>query len=172
MFCICSRRERSLERRWRLDIGLGQNYYVDLHFISDPFDCAEQPGPAIINCRKTPRRSTRATTMKSRMWVVGSFVILLAAPLLSREKSDVIILDNSDRLTGEIKSLKSGVLYVSLDYVDGTIAVQWSNLRLARDSPVPVRRLPIVRRQSEPTRRRRGLREQQSRSARCPLGKT
>ena len=66
--------------------------------------------------------------MNSRMWVVGSFVILLAAPLLSREKSDVIILDNSDRLTGEIKSLRSGVLYVSLDYVDGTIAVQWSKV--------------------------------------------
>ena len=66
--------------------------------------------------------------MNSRMWVVGSFLISLAAPLVAREKSDIIILDNSDRLTGEIKSLKSGVLYVSLDYVDGTIAVQWSKV--------------------------------------------
>jgi hypothetical protein len=66
--------------------------------------------------------------MNSRMWIVGLLVIPLAAPLRAREKSDVIILDNSDRLTGEIKSLKSGVLYVSLDYIDGTIAVQWSKV--------------------------------------------
>jgi hypothetical protein len=66
--------------------------------------------------------------MNSRMWIVGLLVIPLAAPVMAREKSDVIILDNGDRLTGEIKSLKAGVLYVSLDYVDGTIAVQWSKV--------------------------------------------
>jgi len=41
---------------------------------------------------------------------------------------------NGDRITCEIKSLESGVLYVSLDYVDGTIAVQWSKVaRLESD---------------------------------------
>jgi len=52
----------------------------------------------------------------------------LATPLMAREKNDVINLDNGDRLTGEIKSLNSGVLYVSLDYVDGSIAVEWSQV--------------------------------------------
>ncbi|MCI0388636.1 MAG: DUF481 domain-containing protein [Acidobacteria bacterium] len=35
---------------------------------------------------------------------------------------------NGDRLTGEVKGLTDGVLYVSLDYVDGTISVQWSKV--------------------------------------------
>ena len=37
-------------------------------------------------------------------------------------------MNNGDRLTGEIKALKAGVLYVGLDYVDGTIALQWSKI--------------------------------------------
>ena len=35
---------------------------------------------------------------------------------------------NGDRLTCEIKSLDAGALHVSLDYVDGTISVQWSRV--------------------------------------------
>lgn len=68
------------------------------------------------------------TTMSSRTWVVGLLGMALAMPLAGRDKTDVIILNNGDRLTGEIKSLSSGVLYVSLDYVDGTIAVGWSKV--------------------------------------------
>ena len=52
--------------------------------------------------------------------------LVLTLPLFARDTSDVIVLDNGDRLTGEVKSLKAGVLYVSPDYIDGTIAVQWS----------------------------------------------
>ena len=35
---------------------------------------------------------------------------------------------NGDRFTGEIKGLSAGVLSVKLKYVDGTIAVQWSQV--------------------------------------------
>ena len=35
---------------------------------------------------------------------------------------------NGDRLTGEIKGLSAGVLSLKLKYVDGTIAVQWSQV--------------------------------------------
>ena len=35
---------------------------------------------------------------------------------------------NGDRFTGEIKGLSGGTLLVSLDYVDGNIAVQWSEV--------------------------------------------
>src|SRR5689334_20608401 len=54
--------------------------------------------------------------------------LLLAELLFSREKTDVIVMNNGDHLTGEIKSLNSGVLYLSLDYVDGTISVEWSKV--------------------------------------------
>jgi len=40
----------------------------------------------------------------------------------------VIVMKNGDRLTGEIKGLSAGVLSLKLKYVDGTIAVQWSQV--------------------------------------------
>ena len=55
-------------------------------------------------------------------------VLLFVAPLFGRDKSDVIVMKNGDRLTCEIKGLDSGVLYVSLDYILGTSSVQWSKV--------------------------------------------
>ena len=45
-------------------------------------------------------------------------------------KEDVLYMKNGDRLTCEIKTMDAGAIYVSLDYVDGTVAVEWS--RIAR----------------------------------------
>ena len=55
-------------------------------------------------------------------------MMLPAVPLGARDKTDVVIMKNGDRLTGEIKSLDSGVLYVNLDYILGTSSVQWSKV--------------------------------------------
>ena len=60
--------------------------------------------------------------------VVLSFALLLTVPLFAREKTDVIVMKNGDRWTCEIKELKAGVLSVGLDYVDGTVSVQWSKV--------------------------------------------
>jgi putative salt-induced outer membrane protein YdiY len=45
--------------------------------------------------------------------------------LFARDKSDVIVMNNGDHLTCEIKGLSDGVLYVSLDYIQGTSSVDW-----------------------------------------------
>jgi hypothetical protein len=50
---------------------------------------------------------------------------LFAAPLLAREKTDVLVMNNGDRFTCEIKGLDAGVLYVSFDYIKGTTEVDW-----------------------------------------------
>lgn len=57
-----------------------------------------------------------------------SCILLVAAPLCAREKTDVIVMNNGDRLTGEIKGLDSGVLYVNFDYILGTSSVNWSKV--------------------------------------------
>jgi hypothetical protein len=57
-----------------------------------------------------------------------SCILLFAFPLYAREKSDLIVMNNGDRLTGEIKGLNSGVLYVSFDYILGTSSVNWSKV--------------------------------------------
>jgi hypothetical protein len=65
--------------------------------------------------------------MKARilfLWLLP----LLAVPLMGREKSDVIVMKNGDRITCEIKGLDSDTLYVSVDYILNTASVDWSKV--------------------------------------------
>jgi hypothetical protein len=68
--------------------------------------------------------------------VILSFVLLPTVSLFAREKTDVIVMKNGDRMTCEVKGLDAGVLSVSLDYVDGTISVQWSKVARLESSQV------------------------------------
>jgi hypothetical protein len=56
--------------------------------------------------------------------------LLVVVPLFAsaRESSDVIVMKNGDRLTGRVKALSGGVLYVSLPYVIQTLSVDWSKV--------------------------------------------
>lgn len=57
------------------------------------------------------------------------FIVILPAMLLhARDKTDVMIMKNGDRMTGEVKGLERGVLYVEFDYIDGTAAINWSKV--------------------------------------------
>lgn len=68
-----------------------------------------------------------------RAIILGSS-LFLAVPLFARPALDVIVMDNGDRITGEIKGLEGDVLTVSLPYVDGNLSMNWR--RVARiDSP-------------------------------------
>ena len=61
-------------------------------------------------------------------------LVLIAVNTAGQGKNDVVVMKNGDRITCEIKGLDAGVLYLSLDYVDGTISVQWSKVaRLESD---------------------------------------
>jgi hypothetical protein len=60
--------------------------------------------------------------------IILSFALLLAPPLLARDKTDVMVMKNGDRMTCQIKGLDAGVLYVSFDYIDGTSSVDWSKV--------------------------------------------
>lgn len=60
--------------------------------------------------------------------------LLFAPTSAAGPKTDVLYMKNGDKMTCEIKTMDAGAVYVSLDYVDGTISVNWS--RIARiDSP-------------------------------------
>src|ERR1700680_3807102 len=67
------------------------------------------------------------SSIKSRV-VLFSCALLTATCLFARESADLIVMKNGDHITGKIKSLDSGVLSVSLDYVDGTISMDWSKV--------------------------------------------
>ena len=69
---------------------------------------------------------TGRSGMNIRTLIIGC--LLMAAPLLARDSTDVIVMKNGDHLTGEIKGLSQGVLYINMKYILGTSDVQWSHV--------------------------------------------
>lgn len=62
-------------------------------------------------------------------WILACSLFLLAAqPLFARDKTDVLVMKNGDRVQCEVKGLNAGVLYVSLDWADGDVSVDWSKV--------------------------------------------
>jgi Protein of unknown function, DUF481 len=61
-------------------------------------------------------------------YLILSGLFLCASPLFARDKVDVLVMNNGDRLTCEIKGLESGVLYVGLDYAQGTVSMNWAKV--------------------------------------------
>lgn len=57
-----------------------------------------------------------------------SWAFFAAASSLARDKTDVLVMKNGDRMTCEVKGLEAGILYVSFDYIDGTSSVDWSKV--------------------------------------------
>jgi len=60
--------------------------------------------------------------------ILAGYLLVLATPLSARESTDVIVMKNGDHLTGEIKGLSDGVLYMNMQYILGTSSVQWSKV--------------------------------------------
>jgi Protein of unknown function, DUF481 len=54
-------------------------------------------------------------------------VIAISAPALARPKTDIVVLKNGDRFTGEIKSLDRGKLSLSTDSA-GTLSIEWADV--------------------------------------------
>ena len=72
----------------------------------------------------------RLTKCARAFIALNSLAAFLAYPAFARPKTDVIVMKNGDTFTGEVKNLANGVLHVDLDYVDGTIQIDW--LKVAR----------------------------------------
>jgi Protein of unknown function, DUF481 len=80
--------------------------------------------PDVMECENN-MKTRLVVTMKG---VILSYVLCLVSPLFALDSSDVIVMKNGDRLTGEIKGLSAGVLYMSMGYILGTSSVQWSKV--------------------------------------------
>ncbi len=63
---------------------------------------------------------------------LGLVVFLLGMVCVRAEakRADTVVMKNGDRLTGEVKKLENGVLYVDTDYVSGSIGIDY--LQVAR----------------------------------------
>lgn len=65
--------------------------------------------------------------MNTRLFFLN-LVLLFTISVYARDKTDIIVMTNGDRMTCEVKGLSAGVLYVSFDYIDGTASVDWSKI--------------------------------------------
>jgi Protein of unknown function, DUF481 len=72
--------------------------------------------------------AVRPTVRWKTAVVVMGLAAVAANAAFARDKTDVIVMMNGDRITGEVKRLENGVLQVELDYVDGTIAIDWQKV--------------------------------------------
>lgn len=61
-------------------------------------------------------------------WLFLCAAFLLASPLMAREKTDILIMKNGDRITCEIRGLDSDTLYIKVKYILTTLSVNWSDV--------------------------------------------
>ena len=67
--------------------------------------------------------------MNSRTLILCFLLLFFpCVPLLARDKTDVLVMKNGDRMSCEVKGLDGGILQVSFDYIDGTTSVDWSKV--------------------------------------------
>jgi len=67
--------------------------------------------------------------MKNRIILMTFYLCLLCfSSQLLAAKTDIIILNNGDHVTGEIKGLTAGQLELSTEYMD-TVYIDWENIR-------------------------------------------
>lgn len=66
--------------------------------------------------------------MNCRTLTLNFLIMFFAATLLARDKTDVLVMKNGDRMSCEIKGLEAGILEVSFDYIDGTTSLDWSKV--------------------------------------------
>jgi putative salt-induced outer membrane protein YdiY len=45
------------------------------------------------------------------------------------QRKDVVIMDNGDHFTGEVKRLQNGLLYMQTDYVSGNVGLDWNQVK-------------------------------------------
>ena len=76
--------------------------------------------------------------------LVTAATALWANPLQAqaRPKTDVVILKNGDRITGEIKGLDLGILTLKTDWM-GTVEIEWDNIERVKSSFRYNRRVPL-----------------------------
>jgi hypothetical protein len=68
-----------------------------------------------------------ARTLRIAVVTVCLALVAAAYPALAREKTDVVILGNGDRITGEIKKLEYGLLRLKTDSMDN-VYIEWDEI--------------------------------------------
>ncbi len=65
----------------------------------------------------------------SRFLLLSFLAALFCFPALAAKRKDVVIMNNGDHFTGEVKRLENGLLFISTDYVNGNIGLDWNQVQ-------------------------------------------
>ncbi len=71
---------------------------------------------------------------KAYVLAVAVLAALIGRQAVARPAKDIVHFKNGDKWTCEIKKLDRGYLYVGLDYVDGTVDVDWNSVASVESS--------------------------------------
>jgi hypothetical protein len=73
-----------------------------------------------------------------RAMCICLFASLLASLGVSAQgkRKDVVIMNNGDRFTGQVKRLQNGLLYLETDYVSSNIALDWNQVQSVESTAV------------------------------------
>ncbi len=70
----------------------------------------------------------RPFSVASRLLVLAPVMALFCTPAQAKRK-DVVIMNNGDHFTGQVKRLENGLLYIETDYVTGNIGLDWNQVQ-------------------------------------------
>ena len=65
----------------------------------------------------------------SRFLLLALLAALFCFPAHATKRKDVVIMNNGDHFTGEVKRLQNGLLFVETDYVSGNIGLDWNQVQ-------------------------------------------
>jgi hypothetical protein len=65
----------------------------------------------------------------NRIFLLAPLVACFCSSPAQAGRKDVVIMNNGDHFTGEVKRLQNGLLYVETEYVSGSIALDWNQVQ-------------------------------------------
>ena len=68
-------------------------------------------------------------SVASRVLLLAPVVVLFCTPAQATKRKDVVIMNNGDHFTGQVKRLENGLLYIETDYVTGNIGLDWNQVQ-------------------------------------------
>src|ERR1700693_380211 len=69
-----------------------------------------------------------SSPLSTRILLLSLLAMFLCSPAEAKRK-DVVIMNNGDHFTGQVKRLQNGLLYVETDYVSGNIGLDWDQVQ-------------------------------------------
>ena len=77
-------------------------------------------------------KAIRSRTVLLHTTALVTIVLLFTCSSVRKSKDDVVIMENGDRFTGEIKGLQHGELIFKSEYMEDSVHLDWKKVKLCR----------------------------------------